>query len=158
MGQIDQKTMGITFRLNYSLTPNLSIQYYGQPFISAGKYKDFKRVTNPRADNFNGRFHTFTGNEVSLDTDENEYNFDENLDGTSDYTIENPNFNFRQFRSNMVVRWEYIPGSTLFLVWAQERTGFSDRGDFSVRKDFDALFNVYPTNVFLVKFNRWFSL
>ena len=158
LGQIDQKTLGITFRMNYSLTPNLSFQYYGQPFISAGRYSNFKRVTNPRADRFADRFHTFSGGDVNYDATGDEYLFDENLDGTTDYTIGNPNFNFRQFRSNFVMRWEYTPGSTLFLVWAQERTGFSGAGNFSVKDDLNALFNVYPSNIFLVKFNRWFSI
>ena len=158
LGQIDQKTLGITFRANYSVTPNLSFQYYGQPFISAGRYSELKRVTNPRADRFQDRFHTFSGSDIKYDAAEDKYDFDENLDGTTDYSIDNPNFKFRQFRSNLVMRWEYRPGSTLFLVWAQERTGFGNTRNFSVGDDLNALFNVYPSNFFLVKFNRWFSI
>jgi hypothetical protein len=69
-----------------------------------------------------------------------------------------PDFNFRQFRSNFVMRWEYSPGSTLFVVWSQGRTGFESQGEFSFRNDLRDLFNVFPDNVFLVKLNRWFAL
>jgi hypothetical protein len=158
LGSVDQKTFGISVRLDYSITPNMSIQYYGQPFISAGRYSQFKRVTDPRADQYKDRFHILNGSEVRYEAANNEYFVDENIDGTNDYTFGNPNFNFRQFRSNLVMRWEYTPGSTLFLVWAQQRTGSDSSGDFPARRDLTSLFDMYPTNVFLVKFNHWFSL
>lgn len=157
-GRIDQKTFGITFRLDYSITPDLSIQYYGQPFISAGKYSALKRITQSRDAIYENRFYTFTGGEIRFDADEEQYQFDENLDGAVDYSIDQPNFNFRQFRSNLVIRWEYSPGSTLFLVWTQERTGDDSTGDFSFSHDFRDLFNENAANVFLVKVSRWFSL
>jgi len=156
-GRIDQKTLGITFRVNYSVTPDLSIQYYGQPFISAGKYSDFKKITAPRAESYGDRFHTFT-NEVSYDAAAEEFVVDEDLNGAADFSFDQPDFNFKQFRSNLVVRWEYIPGSTVFLVWSQSRTGFQDNGEFSFRNDLRGLFDVYPDNIFLIKLNRWFSL
>jgi hypothetical protein len=156
-GRLDQKTLGITFRLNYSVTPNLSIQYYGQPFVSAGKYSQLKRITSPRADRYQDRFHTFA-DEIKYDAGAEAFLIDEDLDEKTDYSLGNPDFNFRQFRSNLVIRWEYSPGSTLFLVWSQERTGFVENGDFSFRNDLKDLFEVFPDNVFLVKLNRWFSL
>jgi hypothetical protein len=157
-GRIDQKTLGITLRLNYSITPNLSIQYYGQPFVSAGEYSQFKRITEPRAESYGDRYHMFAGDEIRFNADDEVYEIDEDSDGSTDYSIEQPNFNFRQFRSNLVVRWEYSPGSTLFLVWSQSRTGSESDGRFSFRNDLENLFNVYPDNVFLIKFNRWLSL
>jgi len=157
-GQIDQKTFGMVLRFNYSITPTLTIQYYGQPFVSAGKYSHFKRITQPRARNYRDRFHTLTNSEIHYDLEEEEYLIDEDLNGTVDYSIGNPDFNFRQFRSNLVVRWEYTPGSTLYFVWSQGRTDYESTGNFSFRDDIGGLFNVYPQNVFLVKFNRWFSL
>ncbi|MFQ5632901.1 MAG: DUF5916 domain-containing protein, partial [bacterium] len=160
-GKIDQKTLGVTVRLNYSVTPALSIQYYGQPFVSAGEYSDFKRITAPREEGFYNRFHVFSGDEIRFELDDDgeyKHKIDENLDGKVDYKIAQPNFNFRQFRSNLIVRWEYIPGSTVFLVWSQSRTGFTEDGNFSFRNDLDELFDVYPNNVFLLKISRWFSL
>ena len=75
-----------------------------------------------------------------------------------DYSFGNPDFNFRQFRSNLVVRWEYLPGSTLYLVWSQGRTGSSSTGHYSFSNDMRELFDVVPKNVFLVKFSYLFML
>jgi hypothetical protein len=80
------------------------------------------------------------------------------LDGAVDYAFGKPDFNFQQFRSNLVIRWEYSPGSALFVVWSQGRTGSTNEGSFSLEQDMRDLFAVYPDNVFLVKLNRWFSL
>lgn len=157
-GRIDQKTLGLVLRLNYTITPTLTIQYYGQPFVSAGKYTRLKRITNPRAEAYGGRFHTFADEEIAYDPDDEIYSVDEDVDGTVDYTFDFPDFNFRQFRSNLVIRWEYTPGSTIYLVWSQSRTGDEATGNFSFRNDMRELFDVYPHNVFLIKINRWFSL
>ncbi len=158
LGRIDQKTIGITFRLNYSLTPDLSIQYYGQPFVSAGKYSDFKKITSPRAKHYADRFHTFSEHEIVYDPAEKEYLFDEDQDLNTDYSIHKPDFNFLQFRSNLVIRWEYSAGSTLYLVWSQGRKGYVSNGYFSFRNDLQELYNIYPDNIFLIKFSHWFSL
>jgi len=77
---IDQKVLGMSLRLNLSLTPNLTIQYWGQPFIAAGKYSDFKRITNNLADDYTDRFHTFSGDEITYYSDDDYYAIDEDLD------------------------------------------------------------------------------
>ena len=158
LAKLDQKTVGLVFRLNYSISPELSIQYYGQPFISAGAYSEYKRVTEPRAQNYNERFHPFTPDEITAD-DENElYLIDEDQGGATDYVIEYPDFNFKQFRSNLVIRWEYRPGSLLYLVWSQDVTAEDEYRDFSLKRDIRDLFKVTPDNVYLIKLNYWFSL
>ncbi|MFC1493222.1 DUF5916 domain-containing protein [candidate division KSB1 bacterium] len=157
LSTIDHKTVGVTLRLNYSITPDLTVQYYGQPFISAGKYSDFKKITDPRADRFQDRFHVFSDDEIMFDSVEDVYNIDENSDGEYDYQISDPDFNFRQFRSNLIIRWEYTPGSTVYLVWSQQRTGYSGSGEFTYRDDMRDLFEIHPHNIFLIKFNKWFS-
>ncbi len=156
-GRIVQNTFGFVFRLNYSPTPQLSIQYYGQPFISSGKYSHFKHITRPRAKG-DDRYEEYSAQQISYDPDDESYRIDENTDGNADYSFGFPDFNFKEFRSNMVVRWEYKPGSILFLVWAQNRTGFDETGDFEFGANFRQLFNVQPDNVFLVKLNYWFSI
>jgi hypothetical protein len=153
--KLDQKTLGITFRFNYTINPELSIQYYGQPFISAGKYTDFKNITQPQAGKFRDRFHTFSSDEINFNEETNEYNIS---DGVGNLSISNPDFNFREFQSNLVVRWEYLPGSTIYLVWSQERTNPDSNGLFSYQNDVKNLFKVTPHNVFLVKFSYWFKL
>jgi hypothetical protein len=153
-GKLDQKTLSFTFRLNYTINPELSVEYYGQPFISAGKYTAFKKITQPDAGTFKQRFYDYTPAELTLDPSTNTYNV---YDGAT-YSFGNPDFNFRQFRSNLVVRWEYLPGSTLYLVWSQGRTSNDTNGMFSYGSDMKNLFNITPQNVFLIKFSYWFAL
>jgi len=156
-GSIRQKTLGLTIRLNYSLTPDLSIQLYAMPFISAGKYTDFKRITDSRAKDYAQRY-ALLGSAISYDAAAGQYNVDENGDGAADYSFSDPAFNFRQFRANLVVRWEYVPGSTLFVVWSQGRTGTLMDGAFDLGRDVNGLFGLHPDNAFLVKFSYCFQL
>lgn len=157
-GTINQKTSGFTLRMNYSVTPDLSIELYGSPFISAGEYDQFKRITNSTADQYLDRFEEYAVADVSYNEGDDIYEFDEDGDAQADFEIDDPDFNFRDFNSNLVIRWEYSAGSTLFLVWSQNRNSFVSRGNFRFRNDLDNLFNERPDNVFLIKFNRWFSL
>ena len=71
------------------------------------------------------------------------------------FQIGDPNFNVRNLRGNAVVRWEYRPGSALFFVWQQERSGFEPLGEFNGRRDVGAIFRTVPTNVFLMKATYW---
>ena len=157
LGLIDQKTLSLKIRLNYYVTPDLSIQYYGQPFISAGHYSDFKSITNPKAEKFEDRYLSLSGDKIQVDPETQDIDVDENMDGLQDYRIDNPNFNFREFRSNLVMRWEYKPGSTLYLVWTHGRSQTVANGGFDFYRDMEELFDIFPNNVFLVKFNHWFS-
>ncbi len=157
--QINQKTLAITLRLNYSITPDLSIQFYGQPFISSGKYTDFKSITNPRAAQFTDRFRLFESSEMAYDAAEEYYDVTEKAKNGASYQFEDPNFNSLQFQSNLVVRWEYTPGSTLYVVWSQGRTDtINEAGDFSFRNNMKSLFRLPPHNVFLVKFTYRFKI
>jgi hypothetical protein len=158
MGRIDQKNLAAIMRLNYSITPELSVQYYGQPFIATGGYSQFKKITEPRAARYEERYHLFDAEEIGYDAEEEHYRVNEKAGGADEYRFDKPDFNFRQFRSNLVVRWEYRAGSTLYFVWSQGRTGVVDQGTFNYRHDTRALFAIYPENIFLVKCNYWFSL
>ena len=156
LGEIDQETVSATFRLDYNINPNFTIQYYGQPYIFKANYHDFNYVTNATAKDLNNRISYFGNNQVNLE--DNVYSFDENLDGNTDYTIEDPDFAFVQFRSNLVARWEYIPGSEIFLVWSQGVTGFGDVNNrFSAIVD-DQLLRQRPQNTFLIKATYRFIL
>ncbi len=156
-GTIEQKTLGLILRLDYSLTPNLTVQYYGMPFVSAGSYRDFKRITNARSKDLNARFRLF-GGEISYDAAGSQYIVDENRDGATDYAFAKPDFNFRQFRSNLVLRWEYVPRSALYLVWSQGRTSCLLDGSFDYGRDAQGLFDTHPQDVVLVKFSYCFQL
>lgn len=150
-GRIDQTTVGLTARVDYAFTPTLSLQVYAQPFVSAGTYSNFKRVADPVAAKYEDRF-------ALVDTDiiDGTVHADLNGDGL-DEAFRAPDFNFKQFRSNMVLRWEYRPGSTLFLVWSQGRDHYRSTGQFDFQDDMDQLFSVAPQNVFMIKASYWFS-
>jgi hypothetical protein len=137
IAHLEQKTVGITWRANYTFRPNATIQLYANPFVSKGTFSDVREVVNPRADNFDDRFQPFADTSVT----------------------NNPGgFNSKQFRSNVVFRWEYRPGSTLFLVWSQGR-GAQDpaEGNQSFRGDFGDLFGMRADDTFLVKMSYWFN-
>lgn len=145
LAEIEQKTFVTQLRIDYSFTPDFSIQFYGQPFISTGEYSNFKYVTNPIASNYTDRFQIFQPNE--------NYGFDLNNDGEIDAYLDNPNFKFLQFQSNLVARWEFKPGSILYLVWSQSKTDDPDTYTFDLDNDIESMFSVFPHNVFLVKFS-----
>jgi hypothetical protein len=148
-GRIDQTTVGLTARVDYAFTPTLSLQLYAQPFVSSGNYQGFKRVTNGTADAYTDRFEPITV--TASDGD-----YTTSIDGTA-VSFRDPDFNFKQFRSNAVLRWEYMPGSALFLVWSQGRDHWVRNGDFDFGSDVGDLFGVAPDNVFMVKFSYWLS-
>ena len=84
---------------------------------------------------------------------------EENKFGTQrPVSFHNPDFNFSQFRSNLVLRWEYLPGSQIYLVWSNERTYFKNPSGRSVSDAMSSLKDVYPTSIFLLKFNYWFTI
>lgn len=156
-GTVEQRTLSMSFRLNYTINPNLTVQYWGQPFISRGRYSDFKEVTNPLGSTFEDRITAYSPEQVSF-ADE-VFSVDRDLDGTTDFSFDNPDFSFVQFRSNLVVRWEYIPGSELFLVWSQD-VSQSGNPDNRLFQDLgDGIFNEEkPQNIFLIKATYRFVL
>lgn len=148
--RINQKTLSASLRVNYNITPDLSIQYWGQPFLSSGKYTEFKKITDGRADDYTGRFRNFAGNEISLNASAEQYQISDQAQNKL-YTFDQPDFNVKEFLSNMVVRWEYLPGSTIYLVWSQTRNHSISNGNFDFRNDMTSLFDDKPYNVFLLK-------
>lgn len=154
---IDRNTINMSVRINYNITPELSIQYWGQPFIATGDYTEFKYITNSKADQLEDRYHSFGSNQISYDANQEAYYIDDNLDHAADYNFGKPDFNVKEFLSNLVLRWEYQPGSTVFLVWSQNRSGFVNDGSFNFSRDFESLFNENANNIFLVKFSYRFG-
>jgi hypothetical protein len=151
LARLDQKSLGISVRLDYTITPDLTVQFYGQPFLFAGKYSHYKRITDAKASEYNNRFHAFEeGSELVFDGDMDQWDV-MNTNGIIDYSFTNDNFNFLEFRSNLVLRWEYKPGSSLYLVWSQGRTESTEFGDFSFHRDVNDLFAKHPQDVFLMK-------
>jgi hypothetical protein len=135
---LDQTTTSATVRLNYTFTPTVSIQAYTQPFVSKGTYSDVRQLSpTPRAANYDDRYTAFNNAAVTS----------------------NPGgFNFKAFQSNLVFRWEYKPGSTLFAVWNEGRQGFNPiEGTANFQGDVRDLLSLHPANTFLVKMSYWLN-
>ncbi len=154
--RIDQRTFSGSVRVNYNITPDLSLQYWGQPFISAGGYSQFKRAADTKSESYKERFHVYGANELSYNQTDNNYSIKRNS-GSTLHTFDNPDFNVKEFLSNMVLRWEYKPGSTLYFVWSQSRERDDSNGRFGFNDNLSELFSKKPNNVFLVKLSYRFG-
>jgi len=156
-GSLEQKTVSLTIRLDLALRPNLTVQYYGSPFASTGRYTDHKRIVAPLAERYRDRFAVFGPDQIRAE--DGDYLVDENRDGRVDYSFGDPDFDSREFNSTLVVRWEYRPGSLLYLVWSQARSdGVLRRDDLGFGRGLRDVFDVPPHDVFLIKLSKWFSL
>jgi hypothetical protein len=134
---LEQKTLSLTWRLGYTFTPNTSLQVYASPFVSKGTYTDVREVGQARAASYAARYQPYADPAVAGDPG---------------------GFNVQEFRSNVVFRWEYRPGSTLFLVWSQGREGSSAaEGGKSFGGDLGDLFRRRANHTFLVKVSYWFA-
>ena len=150
-GHILQTTLTATIRVNWTFSPHLSLQIYAQPFIGAGRYTELKDVDNPRAARFEDRFHLLQGSDYAL------VNGNYNVSYNGAYSFAQPDFDIRQLRSTIVLRWEYRPGSTVFAIWNHGRTS-SDVTRYQFERDLAALVHADQENVFLVKVNYWIGL
>jgi len=133
---LDQTTAAMTARFNYTMTPTLSLQLYAEPFMSAGDYNQYRQIAQPRAIDYYDRFSPY-GYDIASNGD--------------------PNFNVKSFRTTNVLRWEYKPGSQLFVVWQQARQNDVAPGGFALGRDFRGIFAVPAQNVFLVKISYWLN-
>lgn len=137
-GHLDRRTVSMSTRLNYAVTKDLTFEFYGQPFVAKGKYSDFREVSaTPGADSYDERFLSYT------------------LPATNK---KKTLFKQKALRSNAVMRWEYRPGSTLYVVWTHGRWDDTDPNtDHSWVRDYRDLFNLHPDNTFLVKVAYWMN-
>jgi hypothetical protein len=158
-GSLDQETVSLTLRLDFSITPNLTVQLYGAPFASSGTYSELKRITDPRAAAYRDRFSVFAPDQLALDSGSGVYHVDEDRDGSVDYSFDRPDFDVRELNTTLVVRWEYRPGSLLYLVWSQARDDdLLQPGGVGFSRGIGDAFRAHAHDVFLIKFSKWFSL
>jgi hypothetical protein len=163
---IRQKTLSIDSRTNITLSPRTTIEIYAQPFISSGDYDDLKELRTPRTYDY-----TVYGKDAGTITATNEgrkYSVDPDGAGPAKaFSVDNKDFNVRSLIANTVFRWEWRPGSTLFLVWQSARdgrvdafdpvTGQSRVGNFQLGRDTRDLFDLKSDNVFMVKLTYWLN-
>ena len=125
-----QTTVALETRLDFTFNPHLSLQLFAQPFISSGDYREVGELAAPGS-----------------------YEFD-----TYEGQVPDRDFNYRSLRGTAVLRWEWRPGSTLYLAWQQARSDYAQGiGDFDFERDRQALFRARPDNVFVLKVNYWMS-
>jgi hypothetical protein len=159
---VDQTTLSLDTRIEWTLTSKLSVQSYFQPFVAVGRYSRFKEFLRPRAYDF-GVYGATGASTITTNTDADgnvvSYTVDpDGVSGTSQpFDILNPNFNVHSLRGNAVLRWEYRPGSALYFVWQQERSGLEKAFSFDAGRDVGAIFRERPSNIFLVKAVYWLS-
>ena len=164
---IDQTTLSLETRLNVTFSPTLTLQVYAQPLISSGDYGDLAEFREPGT----YRFAEY-GEDIGSSVRQDDGNYLIDPDGAgaaSAFTVSDRSFNFRSLLGNAVLRWEWSPGSTLFLVWQQSRsdrlrasdfdeTGALDVGTFDLDYDTRELFGLRADNIFLIKMNYWLNL
>ena len=157
-----QHSSALTARLNLTLSPALSLQLYAQPFVAAGDYRRFKELTRPRTTDYLV-YGEAPGSSLTPATDDDGrvVGYDLDPDGTGPrgaLSVGNPDFSFRSLRGNAVLRWEYRPGSTLFLVWTTACSAYGSSPRFDAVGDFRSLCQGRSDNVVAVKMNYWLSL
>jgi hypothetical protein len=148
---LDQTTVALETRLNYTFSPALSLQVYAQPFIATGDYGASKELA--RAGTF--EFLEY-GEDVGVIVDGTIYPNGQ-APGALSFPVVEPDFNLRSLRGNAVLRWEWRPGSTLYLAWQQNRSDFQPYGDFDLSRDADGVFGAAPDDVFLIKVSYWLN-
>ena len=152
---LDQKTLSLNTRLNVTFNPRMTLELFVQPLFSANDFSRFKEFDAPR-ELAKSVYGEDVGTVQQVDGD---YVIDPDGAGPAEsFTVSDPDFNFRSLRGNAVFRWEYRPGSTLFLVWTQDRSSVGSVGDFDFGRDRDALFDAESDNIFLIKVNYWLGL
>ena len=166
-GEVARRELSFPTRINAAFSPTLSFQLFAQPLISTGDYSNYKTLQTAGTYDFerfgagtteaSGGTVRCTGGRTCVDGNLVRH-FDLDGNGTSDLSVDEQDFNVRSLIGNAVLRWEYRPGSTIFLVWQRRQRSEVVRGDFSVRRDLAALLRAPTDNTFLIKVSYWIPL
>ncbi len=153
--KLNQNTLSASIRLDWTFTPRLTLQLYAQPLYGAANYSDFKELSKPKSYKF---LIYEGGSEINTDPDGN-YIIDPDGNGPADsFTFDNPDFNFYSIRSSAVLRWEFSPGSALYLVWTHNRFEGSGEADFDLSRSINRIGKIKPDNIFMIKASYWFNV
>lgn len=154
MADLYQETFSATLRLDFTLSPTLSLQFYGSPYVTAGHFYNFKRVADAHASEWDDRYEEYTHGETTYDEENDQYLIDSDMDGTTNYTVGNYDFNYKQFNSNLVLRWEYLPGSTLYVVWSNGLSDYIEgEGKMNFLSDTADMLKLDAENILMLKFS-----
>jgi hypothetical protein len=153
-GIIDQKQLTLTTRASIVLSPRVGIQIYMQPLLAVGSYPQFRELAYPQTYEFID--YGSPGTTISYDSPARRYTVDPDAAGpASPFQFDNPDFNFKSLRFNVVLRWELKPGSTFYAVWTRQHQDLADPGVFRAGQDLRALFAAPSDDVFLIKMAYW---
>jgi hypothetical protein len=144
-----QNQFSMETRLDWTFSPTLTLQLYAQPLIASGDYLEYKQLATPGTFDFLDLAYTNVGGTNQIDFDN---------DGTPDYSLFDRDFNLRSLIGNAVLRWEYRPGSALFVVWQRVQSGYAQEGNLDFGRDVNALFAAPADNRFIIKASYWLGL
>ena len=159
-GTMDRAAISLATRLDWTFTPGLSLQLYARPYIASADYSELKELRAPRSYDF----HTYGRDRGTIElggtcggaSESNTYVIDPDAGGPAAcFLVPNPDFVARRLQGNAVVRWEYRPGSTIFFVWQQDRSGREITGRLDPSRDFSEMFGGEGRDVFLIKASYW---
>ncbi len=163
---LERRTFSMETRLDWTFTPHLSLQLFAQPLLSSGNFVTYKQLVRPGTFDFRvfrpGSAATTdagvhcSGGDICLLDGEQHVDFDG--DGVADFSFDERDFNVRSLVGNVVLRWEYRPGSTVFLVWQRRQSDKAMVGDFDFGRDVGALFDARSDDRFIVKVNYWLGM
>jgi hypothetical protein len=165
-GDLDRKSFGLSTRVNVTFTPYLSLEIFAQPLITAVDYVTYKQLEAPETFDFDvfdegvysesGGQEFCQGGRICRNEDDQFVDFDG--DGVADYTFMDEDFNERSLLGNLVLRWEFRPGSAIFLVWQHEQLERVNVGDFDFGRDIGALFSAPSSDTLILKVDYWLGL
>ncbi len=148
---VNQTTVSLDTRVNYTFSPTLSLQVFAQPFLASGKFGATKEFAEP------GTYEFLTyGRDVGVISNGRIYPNGQGT-GAVSFPVPQPDFNIGSLRGNAVMKWDWRPGSTMYLAWQQTRNDFTPIGDFAFGHDIDNLFSAKPDNIFLIKVSYWLN-
>jgi hypothetical protein len=151
---LDQKEFSLQTRVNYVMSPKMSLQVYMQPLVSVGHYTGFKQFARPRTFDF-----------IPLDSAPGSLTYDPvnrrytavPADGGATFTFADPDFNFKSLRLNAIYRWEWRPGSAIYVVWTEQRQDDAWPGQFALGRDLGSTFSAPANDVLMFKLAYWFQ-
>ncbi len=153
VAQMDRKTVSAELRIDYTFTPKLSFQAYFQPYMTMGSYSRFKEFSKPETYDF---VEYGKDNNMLIENDEDDgYDLYPNGRNGNSIYVENPDFNYKALVGSAVLRWEFRPGSTLYIVWTHNGSDEQNPGNYNFNRDVKDLFQADADNFFALKLTYW---
>lgn len=154
LGEQTRQTMGMTLRADWAITPEITLQYYLNPYLSNGTMRNYKVINNPSAADYSELCDAIDPTNIDQNPDDS-YSF---VHKGNTYTFDEPGFTYQDLRSNFVFRWEYRAGSSVYFVWTHNRSGYESVPQSHIADGWEQLHSASPTNVWMIKLNYWFGL